>query len=312
MGQQPFSKVSIHNIGEEAHGQRLDNYLFYKLKGVPKSCVYRIIRRGEVRVNKKRVKAHSRLKEGDVLRLPPMTVSHKAPPIIQSKNIEFIKSKIVYETPDYIILNKPEGLAVHGGSGVSAGVIEMMREAYQSADLELAHRLDRDTSGCLLIAKKKSFLRKVHGIFRDNRAKKQYIALLSGAWKGAKQRIIKDRLKKSVLSNGERFVVVDDEGKISQTTFQLLENFDNCCLVAAYPKTGRTHQIRVHALSMGQPIIGDKKYGHKLPAYLAQKLHSNRLFLHAKSLSFSLDSPHFFEVLPDDSWQQTLDSLKQQ
>ena len=312
MSQQVFEKVSIHTIDEASEGQRVDNYLLSKLKGVPKSHIYRIIRRGEVRINKKRVKAPTRLLCGDELRIPPIRVAESNKPVIKSKTLDFIRESIVSETDDYLVINKPHGLAVHGGSGVSLGVIELLRAAFDNDNLELVHRLDRDTSGCLLIAKRKSFLRKAHTLFRDKQVKKHYLALLVGRWQGPKQKIVKSALQKNRLSSGERMVATSDDGKASQTMFQLVENFDNCCLVSAYPKTGRTHQIRVHAEELGQPIVGDKKYGYKLPAYLAQQLSMSRMFLHAKSLSFKLDEPFFIEVLPDKSWQQAIDSLKQQ
>lgn len=312
MSQPAFDKVSIHTIDEASEGQRVDNYLLSRLKGVPKSHIYRIIRRGEVRINKKRVKALTKLLSGDELRIPPIRIAESSKPVIKTKTLDFIRKTVVIETPEYLVINKPHGLAVHGGSGVSLGAIELLRAAYENNNLELVHRLDKDTSGCLLVAKRKSFLRRAHALFRDKKVKKHYMALLVGRWQGSKQKIVKSALQKNRLSSGERVVASSDEGKASQTVFQLIENFDNCCLVSAYPKTGRTHQIRVHAEEIGQPIVGDKKYGYKLPAYLAQQLSSRRMFLHARSLSFHLDESLFFEVLPDESWQLEIDGLKQQ
>lgn len=309
--------MAVHNrvthltIDEGNATQRLDNFLMAKLKGVPKSHIYRIIRKGEVRVNKKRARVHSRLAMGDVVRIPPVSVSEPKTVVIKSETLAFVKAAIVDESDDWLILNKPNGLAVHGGSGLHYGVIEILRELYGNPNLELVHRLDRDTSGCLLVAKKRSFLKKAHELFRLKQVKKQYLALLGGRWEGPKQRLVREPLLKNVLSNGERHVVVSDEGKPSQTVFTLLKNFENCCLVAAYPKTGRTHQIRVHAEEIGHAIIGDKKYGHKIPAYLAQQIHHKRLFLHAKNLSFQLDKPYFHEVLPDETWQSVIDGLKE-
>lgn len=307
----PFSKVTYIEINADQENQRIDNFLFTYLKGVPKSHIYRLLRQGEIRVNKKRAKPLTRLEVGDIVRLPPIQIEIRPKPMPPSFLQQRLQATIQYENSDWLVLNKPSGIAVHGGSGLSFGVIEVMRALKNNDSLELAHRLDKETSGCLLIAKKRPALLAVHELLRKKQIKKKYVAVLVGRWHGPKQRIVDEPLKKFTLQGGERMVTVSDQGKPARTMFQLIENFDECCLVSAYPVTGRTHQIRVHAQSMGLPILGDKKYGStQLLSGNMKALGAARLFLHASELSFALGKSYFFEAPVDEVWQQTMVKLK--
>jgi len=306
------TSVSRHIIPEEAGGQRIDNYLLKILKGVPKSHVYRILRSGEVRVNSGRVKPDYRVRPGDELRLPPVRVAERAqrsapPPDPQ------LEHAILFEDEHLLALNKPSGLAVHGGSGVSFGVIEQLRaQRPQVRFLELVHRLDRDTSGLLLLAKKRSALTALHVELRAGRIKKHYQTLVKGKWRNQAQNV-RFRLHKYLLASGERRVAVNDAGKEAHTVFRLEQAWREFSLLRAELKTGRTHQIRVHLAHLGFPVAGDDKYGDfELNKRLA-RAGLKRMFLHASSLSFehpatgsmlTLDAP-----LPDalKAFLQTLD-----
>ncbi|MDH5327530.1 MAG: 23S rRNA pseudouridine(955/2504/2580) synthase RluC [Gammaproteobacteria bacterium] len=273
-------------VNEEEEAQRIDNYLIKLLKNVPKSHIYRILRKGEVRVNKGRVKAAYRIQVGDIVRIPPIKL--QITPVVTAgvKQLAWIDSSIVYEDSKLLIINKPSGLAVHGGSGISLGVIECLRQARPDAPLlELVHRLDRETSGCLLIAKKRSALRYLHQLFQTNQIQKTYVALVQGPWSGGVQHV-KAALTKNMLSSGERIVRVDAQGKQAHSIFEPLEVFKNSTLVRVRLKTGRTHQIRVHASHIGHPIAGDEKYGDKEFNKIMKQHHVKRLFLHAQSLRF--------------------------
>jgi len=303
--------VKIEEIDINSTNQRLDNYLLRYLKGVPKSKIYNIIRRGEVRVNKKRAKPSQKLLTGDLVRVPPVNMAKKIEKIVPDILKEQILAAIVYQDLQFIVLNKPAGMAVHGGSGLSFGVIEVIRAALAQPQLELAHRLDKDTSGCLLIVKQRKALVDIHHLLRLKKVRKKYLALLAHKWEGPRQRVIDIPLQKSTLVSGERLVQPSEDGKSAKTMFKLVENFEHCCLVAAYPVTGRTHQIRVHAQSMGQPIIGDKKYGAKSTSLDESLQKPERLYLHANQLSFDWQpESHFFDVTPDEKWQKQMKSRK--
>lgn len=269
-------------------GQRLDNFLLAMLKGVPKSRVYRIVRKGEVRVNKGRTKVSYRLQEGDVVRIPPVRVADKDTPVRPGeKTLETLKQSILYEDKRLLVLNKPSGLAVHGGSGLKFGVIEAFRSMRPGEkELELVHRLDRDTSGCLMIARRRSALRTLHELLRTNGVDKRYLALVAGRWERDRE-TVDAPLAKNLLQGGERVVRVDPEGKEALTRFRVLERFSDVTLVEAELMTGRTHQLRVHLAHLGTPILGDNKYGNSLANRKMKKQGLKRLFLHAKSLSFN-------------------------
>jgi 23S rRNA pseudouridine955/2504/2580 synthase len=282
-----FQKVQFVTIEPELEGQRIDNYLRTFLKGVPKSLIYRILRKGEVRVNKKRVKPEYKLQPNDELRIPPVRVSEPTDlPSTKLNKVSSLENHILYEDDCLIVLNKPSGTAVHGGSGLSFGVIEALRALRpQQKFLELVHRLDRDTSGCLLIAKKRSALKNLHEQLRDRKVDKRYQALVAGEWPANRFKV-KAPLLKNTLKSGERVVLVNDEGKPSETRYRILESFNQATLVEASPVTGRTHQIRVHCLHAGHPIAADNRYGDKDFDHRTSKLGLKRLFLHAHSLAF--------------------------
>lgn len=312
------AKVQFVEISVDHAGQRIDNYLLCRLKGVPRSLVYRILRKGEVRVNKGRIKPEYRLKEGDSVRIPPIRqADKKAPGKAPDKVLQQIESRILLEDKRILVLNKPSGLAVHGGSGISYGIIEALRELRPNdKQLELVHRLDRDTSGCLIIAKKRSALRRLHEQLREGSMDKQYLTLLKGKWKGRSQWVDAPLLK-NVVRSGERLVFVDPKGKEARTQFIPYSVGEEASLMRVKLDTGRTHQIRVHAQHLGYPIAGDDKYGdEKFNRYLKTK-GLKRLFLHAFSLKFHLPDPETGEEIPlnieaplDQALVNVLDKLK--
>lgn len=271
-----------HEVGEEGDAQRVDNYLTRLLKGVPKSHIYRILRSGEVRVNSGRVGPEHRLKAGDRLRLPPVrTAKRAASPLALTPTAPRLEGRILHEDDALLVLDKPAGMAVHGGSGVSVGVIEQLRrERPQAHFLELVHRLDRDTSGVLVLAKKRSALTALHAQLREGLAQKFYVALVAGRWRNARQ-AVKLPLHKYVQASGERRVRIDAAGQAAHTIFRLQRSLPGYSLLEAELKTGRTHQIRVHLAHLGFPIAGDDKYGDfDLNKTLARQ-GLKRMFLHA-------------------------------
>uniref|UniRef100_A0A3L0VXT9 Pseudouridine synthase n=2 Tax=Gammaproteobacteria TaxID=1236 RepID=A0A3L0VXT9_ECOLX len=281
-------QVQLLTIEAEHEGQRIDNFLKTQLKGVPKSLIYRILRKGEVRVNKKRIKPEYKLCPGDEVRVPPVRVAEKNElPSANLGSIQRLESQILFEDDAMIVLNKPSGMAVHGGSGLSFGVIEGLRALRPDARfLELVHRLDRDTSGVLLVAKKRSALRSLHEQLRIKTMRKQYLALVRGQWQ-PHVKVVNAPLRKNDLQSGERVVRVSSDGKPSETRFRIARQFAEATLVECSPITGRTHQIRVHTQHAGHPIACDDKYGE---AAFDDKMRSQglkRLFLHAWKLTFT-------------------------
>jgi 23S rRNA pseudouridine955/2504/2580 synthase len=281
-------------IDEASEGQRVDNFLLKTLKGVPKSHVYRILRSGEVRVNKKRIDADFRLSLGDVVRVPPTRANTPETPKILSSSVSKFHDAVIFEDDALLVINKPAGFAVHGGSGISLGVIEQLRlERPKAKFLELVHRLDRETSGVLMLAKKRSALVALHEAIRGNHTDKRYLVLVHGEWTIAKKRVTLD-LQKYTLPNGERRVnVVTDiskdqynERQSSETIFRLLKNFKHASLgsfslLEAQLITGRTHQLRVQLAYLGFPIAGDDKYGDFVQNKLLAKHGMKRMFLHS-------------------------------
>lgn len=285
----PQNKPEVQwvEITEANNDQRLDNFLITRLKGVPKSLIYRVVRKGEVRVNKGRVDVKYRLNIGDIVRIPPIRVAEKIElEHVSNGLLQKLEQAIIFEDAALLVMNKPAGFPVHGGSGVNAGIIEGLRQARPDAHfLELVHRLDKDTSGCLIIAKKRSALRKLHEIFREDQVHKTYLALLAGQWL-PKQLVVTQPLLKHSSESGERVVCVSAQGKAAETLFRRIALYRDTTLVSATPKTGRTHQIRVHAAWLGHPIIADERYGNFELNREFKKRGYKRLFLHAEKLEF--------------------------
>ena len=297
-------------IDEEQAGQRIDNFLRRQLPGLPKGRLYRILRRGEVRVNGGRIRAEYKLVAGDEVRIPPVRIN-AGPDAPAAGKVADLEQRVLFEDKRLLVINKPSGVAVHGGSGVSHGVIELMRAARpELRDLSLVHRLDRETSGCLVLAKRRSALRELHEKFRDGTVDKNYLALVVGDWQLGEQMIDAPLLTKR-RKKGERHVVVSGAGKPAQTKMRLSRTFGKYSLLQCQPLTGRTHQIRVHATHVGHPVVGDERYGDPEANAAARKLGLKRLFLHAQSISFPDDSGnerHFTAPLADDL-EQFLENL---
>ncbi|WP_168014247.1 RluA family pseudouridine synthase [Halomonas salinarum] len=280
-------EVQWIEVTEGQVGQRIDNFLRTRLKGAPKALIYKIVRKGEVRVNKKRVKVDYRLELNDLVRVPPLRLAPEVAVREVSDNLRnLLAGSVLVEGPGWLVINKPSGLAVHGGSGVKIGLIEALRQVREDLDfLELVHRLDRDTSGCLLLAKSRPALLSLNESLKGRKMDKQYLALVAGRWP-ARRDYVSARLDRFEAGNGERRVRVDPAGKVSRTRFGVRETFANATLIEAEPVTGRTHQIRVHAAHAGHPLLGDDKYGTRSGEALAGRLGLGRLFLHAASLTF--------------------------
>ncbi|MBD1575479.1 MULTISPECIES: 23S rRNA pseudouridine(955/2504/2580) synthase RluC [Vibrio] len=281
------TEIKFVEIDADMAGQRIDNFLRNQLKQIPKSMIYRILRKGEVRVNKKRIKAEYKLQAGDSVRIPPVriTLEEDAPQLsTKLDKVSQLENCIIFEDDSLLILNKPSGTAVHGGSGLKFGAIEALRALRPDARfLELVHRIDRDTSGILLVAKKRSALRHLQAQFREKTVQKYYFALVMGQWKPSCKSVKAPLLKNEVNS----IVRVNPNGKPSETRFKVLEKFEHATLVQASPITGRTHQIRVHCQYVGHPIAWDDRYGdRRFDAYTA-KVGMKRLFLHAANIKFT-------------------------
>ena len=299
-------KVRFVTIDDASVGQRLDNFLIKLLKGAPKSLIYKIIRKGEVRINKGRAKPESKLKLDDIVRIPPVRVQEKETIHKPGASLLALLDKsVIYESESLMVIDKPSGLAVHGGSGVNLGLIEALRARPQAPKfMELVHRLDKETSGCVMIAKKRSMLTYLQDLLRDQgQVDKRYLALVQGRWSKRKE-LVNAPLFKHEAAGGERKVTVDHtRGKASRTRFALLDCFDDCSLVEAKPLTGRTHQIRVHAQSEGHPLVGDGKYGDEDFNRFMKRKGFRRLFLHATALKLKLPGGEQLQVqapLPED------------
>jgi len=305
----PQHGVQLLEISARNAQQRLDNFLLSKLKGVPKSRIYKLLRSGQVRVNKGRKKADYRLQPGDTVRIPPLRMAEVDDSKAPQHLVERVSQAVIFEDSQLLVLDKPAGIAVHSGSKLKFGVIEMLRQARPDAQmLELVHRLDRETSGCLVVAKSKDALNKLHQSFRDeaDRMEKIYRAVVCGRWQGAEKNIDLPLLK-NTIRGGERIVEVNPEGKDARSLFMPLAYHDDLSLMEIKIFTGRTHQIRVHAQAAGYPIAGDKKYGNDKLNNTLKKRGLKRMFLHAYRLSFSLGTQHYDICAPlDDAWQSVL------
>ena len=315
---QPKS-VGVRHVeaGEGDAGQRIDNFLLRHLKNVPRSRVYRILRTGQVRVNGKRIGPEFKLSEGDRVRIPPVRLDPKPEVAAPSRSLrDYIEAAILFEDRDLLIINKPAGFAVHGGSGLSFGVIEALRAMKpELQDLELVHRLDRETSGCLVVAKRRAALRELHALLREREMEKTYLALLCGRWPfGTKTLDLP--LKTNLKQGGERVVKVHADGLQAVSTFTPIKQFGKVAtLVEVSIGTGRTHQIRVHAAHAGYPIAGDTKYGDREREAPIRSMGLNRMFLHASRLRFQRQNtrePFEIEAPLPIELQEVLDRLSQQ
>lgn len=305
--------VTHHMVTADEAGRRLDNFLLSRLKGVPKSRIYRLLRKGEVRVNKKRVKADYRLGEGDDVRIPPVRIAENGAKIDPSQRVlKSVSERIVFEDEGLIVLDKPSGLAVHGGSGLSYGAIEALRSLYPNERfLELVHRLDRETSGLLLIARKRALLRHLHDEIRNHRLGKRYLALLKGKWRGG-AKTVNAPLLTSQRRGGERTVEVHPDGKESISHFRPVRSFEEATLVQVSIETGRTHQIRVHAQHLGMPVAGDDRYGHQGFNLRMKGQGLGRLFLVAAELDVPMpdDKTKRFRIELDAGLNRVIQGLK--
>ncbi len=276
-------KVQYVTINDRQVGQRIDNFLLKQLKKVPRSHIYQLLRKGEIRVNKKRVKPLYRLQVEDVVRIAPVVVPERQTTTLRRDQLQWLEQAILYENPGLVVVNKPSGIAVHGGSGVHCGVIDMLRQLRpQSTFLELVHRLDKGTSGCLLIAKKRRVLLALQTQWRERQVKKHYLAIVAGHWPQALNKV-EVPLQRLTRASGERIVKVSDQGKYAKTCFEVVQELVNATLVRAFLHTGRTHQIRVHTQYAKHPILGDEKYGMVIHNPIVDV---KSLCLHAEQLQF--------------------------
>jgi len=308
--------ASLITINSDQAGQRVDNFLVKHLKGVPKSHIYRLLRSGQVRVNSGRKKAHYKLQSGDKLRVPPVRVTENQNSPAPESVLQTLKDAIIFENNDIIAINKPAGIAVHKGSGLHFGIIEAFRQIHPEQSLELVHRLDRETSGCLLLAKNRQILAQLHELLRHEKIahiEKTYLALLDGQWPYGKKTI--DIGISKIKRGGEHIMQADESGDRAISHFEPLERFDlddanKCSLMKITIETGRTHQIRVHAQYSGFPIIGDSKYGNKQSNKVFRKLGLKRLFLHAQQLYLPLVDPITLDAPLSDDLDALLQKLR--
>jgi len=311
------SRASLMTINDGQAGQRIDNFLVKHLKGVPKSHVYQLLRSGQVRINSGRVKPHYKLQSGDTLRIPPVRISDGSNEQVPESVIQLLKNSIIFENDDIIAINKPSGIAVHKGSGLHFGVIEAFRQIIPEQPLELVHRLDRDTSGCLLLAKNRQTLAQLHELLRHEKIshiEKTYLALVNGAWQ--QDRKTADIGISKIMRGGEHIMQADASGDRAVSHFEPMEIFDlgddyQCSLMKVTIETGRTHQIRVHAQHIGHPIIGDSKYGDKSANRYFRELGLKRLFLHAQQLYLPLADPIKITAPLSDDLESFLQCLRQ-
>lgn len=299
--------VRFFEVDENSSTQRLDNFLLARLKGVPKSLIYKLIRKGQIRINGKRCKPLNKLEIGDTIRVAPIVTSAQKKLHLSQSLAEQLHQSLLWETDNYLILNKPAGLASHAGGGLNLGTIEALKLLRKNEHLFLAHRLDKGTSGCLMIAKSRVALLALQNMYRQKTITKNYLAIVLGIWDTKISQV--DLPLTSISGQDTKRVIVDSAGKSAQTNFKLVQNLGNFSLISASPITGRTHQIRVHCKSAGFPILGDDKYGEDFINKEITKQGFKRLFLHSDSLEFK--DPFTQEFLsikaqPDKNWQKFL------
>jgi len=314
MSENSSSNVKMVEISGDQAGQRLDNYLLSKLKGVPKSHVYRLLRSGQVRVNKGRKKPNYRIQPGDSIRIPPVRTAEKREAVIPDTVLELLENARLFENSDILVLNKPSGIAVHGGSELKFGIIEAIRQRYPDQFFELVHRLDRETSGCLVLAKNRDSLNRLHRALRNEArgehaasVEKTYLALLAGLWQHG-DKTVELPLQK-IRRGGEHRVEVSDEGQAAVSHFKLVQHYHNASLMQVQIDTGRTHQIRVHAAASGHPVAGDSKYGDIEFNKAMKKLGLQRLFLHASHIVLPLAEGLSVHAPLSEDLSQLLDNI---
>jgi len=314
--QQSQNKVSQIDINEHQAGQRIDNFLLKHLKGVPRSHIYRLLRSGQVRINSGRIKPHYKLQAGDTLRVPPVRIKEGGDEQVPANVLQMLKQSIIFENNDIIAINKPAGIAVHKGSGLSFGVIEAFRQILPEQPLELVHRLDRETSGCLLLAKNRQILAQLHEMLRHEKImhiEKTYLALVDGEWNLGSTTV--DIGLSKIKRGGEHIMQTDKHGDRAISHFEIMESFETdagnpCSLMKVTIDTGRTHQIRVHAQHSGFPIIGDSKYGNKESNRYFREAGLKRQFLHAAQLYLPLPDPITIEAPLSSELESILEKLR--
>lgn len=297
--------VRFVEVDQSADGQRIDNFLLKVFGRVPKSHIYRLLRTGQVRVNKGRKKPTYKLQLHDVVRLPPIKLPDEKNIIVPQDVVDRVARDIVFEDDQLVVINKKQGLAVHAGSGLLYGLIDAIRQSREEKGLELVHRLDRATSGCLLLAKNRKSLLQLQDAFRENQVSKQYLALTAGHWTEQNQSC-RLALRKNTIRGGERMVIVAEDGKHAVSHFTVVKQFKTCALVSVKIETGRTHQIRVHAASLGHPVIGDEKYGDVTLNTAMRKKGLKRMYLHAQHLSILQNKNYDFIAPLDDQWRSDM------
>ncbi|MAV25771.1 MAG: 23S rRNA pseudouridine(955/2504/2580) synthase [Gammaproteobacteria bacterium] len=293
MSAEQSQPVRIVTVDGDADGQRVDNFLMRWMKGVPRARLYRAIRKGEVRINGRRCRSNDRVRRDDQVRIPPVTVRTMSTAIATQDQMSAILGRIVHEDRGLLVINKPAGMAVHGGSGISLGLIELLRQARpEDRQLELVHRLDRGTSGCLMVSRRRSQLVALQNALRARSdIRKRYVALLHGPWPPSRQRVSL-AMQKSSDESQRRLSRVTKSGKPAETRFQVIEQEGDYSLVNAWPVTGRTHQIRVHSAYLGHPVAGDDRYAERSQLNLDRQRGHSRLMLHARELKLSLPELH--------------------
>lgn len=310
-GNSVLSRSRHERVGPDAQGQRIDNFLLRRCPGVPRSHIYQIIRKGEVRVDGGRVKPTRKLKLGEQVRIPPIRLKPAVTIHVPDRLASSIGDCIMYEHADFLVVSKPPGIAVHGGSGLVFGLIDALRQALDQTGLELVHRLDRGTSGCLLIARNQQTNRALQNLFRQRRIKKRYMALMAGRWP-EQLRTVNEPLLKNVEHAGERRVVVDPSGLPAVTHFNVLTRYTDATLLDIDLDTGRTHQIRVHAQHAGHAVVGDSRYGDNATNTGFRQRGLSRLFLHATALEFAWQGESIAVVVePDKAWKSALAVLSE-
>lgn len=306
------SKARHERVTDDEDGQRIDNFLIKRCTGVPRSHVYRLIRKGDVRVDGRRVKQTRKLVAGEQVRIPAIRVQQNEEVSVPDKLAAAAGRAIVFEHPDFLLVNKPAGIAVHGGSGLAFGFIDAIRQSLQEPKLELAHRLDKATSGCLLIGRSLKANRRLQDLFRQREISKRYLALVDGRWP-AEVSLVDARLKKNVEQAGERRVTVDPEGQEARTRFAIRQRYAQATLMDVELDTGRTHQIRVHARHTGHAVVGDTRYGDNNANTRFRQAGLARLYLHSSELAFDWQGERIAVTAPvDAAWESSLAVLEKQ